>query len=158
MYVLCAAEWSFRAISYCFVHRRTSRFGSRFGSKRDFKNMVELFDCKMQEKAPKSSDFGAFYGGQYRTRTCDPMHVKHVLIPAELTVHQRGYYTQSRCICQVLFFRYHAISGFAVALDSGLFGEGLQIGVVDLLGCVLHFALVLGVMLIRGADVGDDAV
>ena len=26
--------------------------------------MVELFDCKMQEKAPKSSDFGAFYGGQ----------------------------------------------------------------------------------------------
>ena len=25
-------------------------------------------------------------GGQYRTRTCDPMHVKHVLIPAELTV------------------------------------------------------------------------
>ena len=28
-------------------------------------------------------------GGQYRTRTCDPMHVKHVLIPAELTV-QRG--------------------------------------------------------------------
>ena len=32
MYVLCAAEWSFRAISYCFVHRRTSRFGSRFGS------------------------------------------------------------------------------------------------------------------------------
>ena len=24
MYVLCAVEWSFRAISYCFVHRRTS--------------------------------------------------------------------------------------------------------------------------------------
>ena len=59
-FTLCAVEWSFRAISYCFVHRRTSRFGSRFGSKRDFKNMVELFDCKMQEKAPKSSDFGAF--------------------------------------------------------------------------------------------------
>ena len=31
---------------------------------------------KVQEKAPKSSDFGVFYGGQYRTRTCDPMHVK----------------------------------------------------------------------------------
>ena len=76
MYVLCAAEWSFRAIAYRFVHRRTSRFGSRFGSKRIFKNMVKLFDCKTQEKAPKSSDFGAFYGGQYRTRTCDPMHVK----------------------------------------------------------------------------------
>ena len=68
MYVLCAAEWSFRAISYCFVHRRTSRFGSRFGSKRDFKNMVELFDCKMQEKAPKSSDFGAFYGKLHQLR------------------------------------------------------------------------------------------
>ena len=69
MYVLCAAEWSFRAIAYRFVHRRTSRFGSRFGSKRIFKNMVVLFDCKIQEKAPKPSDFGAFYGGQYRTRT-----------------------------------------------------------------------------------------
>ena len=75
MYVLCAAEWSFRAIAYRFVHRRTSRFESRFGPKRDFKNMVELFVCKMQEKAQKSSDFGAFYGGQYRTRTCDPVHV-----------------------------------------------------------------------------------
>ena len=60
MYVLCAAEWSFRAISYCFVHRRTSRFGSRFGSKRDFKNMAELIERKLQEKAPKSVDFGAF--------------------------------------------------------------------------------------------------
>ena len=69
MYVLFAVKWSFRAILYRFVHRRTSRFGSRFGSKRDFKNMAELFDCKMQEKAQKSSDFGAFYGGQYRTRT-----------------------------------------------------------------------------------------
>ena len=76
MYVLCAAEWSFRAILYRFVHRRTSRFGSRFGSKCDFKNMVEFFCCKMQEKTPKLNDFGAFYGGQYRTRTCDPMHVK----------------------------------------------------------------------------------
>ena len=75
MYVLCAAEWSFRAISYRFVHRRTSRFGSRFGSKRDFKNMVELFGCKMQEKAPKSADFGAFYGGQYRTRTLSLIHI-----------------------------------------------------------------------------------
>ena len=68
MYVLCAVEWPFRAISYCFVHRRTSRFGSRFGSKRDFKNMVELFDCKTQEKAPKSTDFGAFYGKQHPFR------------------------------------------------------------------------------------------
>ena len=100
MYVLCAAEWSFRAIAYRFVHRRTSRFGSRFGSKRIFKNMVKLFDCKTQEKAPKSSDFGAFYGGQYRTRTCDPMHVKHVLIPAELTVHRGNYYIHKALFCQ----------------------------------------------------------
>ena len=73
--------------------------------------MVELFDCKMQEKAPKSSDFGAFYGGQYRTRTCDPMHVKHVLIPAELTVHQRDYYSESRGICQALFSRVYLKTG-----------------------------------------------
>ena len=50
MYVLCAVEWSFRAISYRFVHRRTSRFGSRFVSKRDFKNMVELFSQKSARK------------------------------------------------------------------------------------------------------------
>ena len=113
MYVLCAVEWSFRAISYCFVHRRTSRFGSRFGSKRDFKNMVELFDYKIQEKAPKSSDFGAFYGGQYRTRTCDPMHVKHVLIPAELTVHCGSYYTKAPGVCQGHFFVFAVFSSYA---------------------------------------------
>ena len=64
--------------------------------------MVELFDYKIQEKAPKSSDFGAFYGGQYRTRTCDPMHVKHVLIPAELTVHRvcESYYKGYGAVCQ----------------------------------------------------------
>ena len=28
-----------------------------------------------------------FFGGRYRTRTCDPLHVKQVLIPAELIVH-----------------------------------------------------------------------
>ena len=48
---------------------------------------------------------GVFYGGQYRTRTCDPMHVKHVLIPAELTVHQQVYYFRFRHICQALFLR-----------------------------------------------------
>ena len=30
-----------------------------------------------------------YYGGRYRTRTCDPLHVKQVLIPAELTVRQK---------------------------------------------------------------------
>ena len=78
MYVLCAAEWSFRAIAYRFVHRHTSRFGS----KRDFKNMVELFDCKMQEKAPKSNDFGAFYGKQH------PFRYRHLCILSEgVTIH-----------------------------------------------------------------------
>lgn len=60
MYVLCAAEWSFRAISYCFVHRRTSRFGSRFGSKRDFKNMVELFSQKSARKSSEVKQFRSF--------------------------------------------------------------------------------------------------
>ena len=56
------------------------------------------------------------HGGQYRTRTCDPMHVKHVLIPAELTVHRGSYYTKAPGICQGHFFvlpyffsRYHAM-------------------------------------------------
>ena len=60
MYVLCAAEWSFRAISYRFVHRRTSRFGSRFGSKRDFKNMVELFSQKSARKSSEIKRFRSF--------------------------------------------------------------------------------------------------
>ena len=76
----------FRTVSYTDVHRG---LGHGLGQNVTSKMWVELFSCKMQEKAPKSADFGAFYGGQYRTRTCDPMHVKHVLIPAELTV-QRG--------------------------------------------------------------------
>ena len=32
------------------------------------------------------------------------MHVKHVLIPAELTVHRGGYYIKSPRICQDLFY------------------------------------------------------
>ena len=60
MYVLCAAEWSFRAISYRFVHRRTSRFGSRFGSKRGFKNMVELFSQKNARKSSEIKRFRSF--------------------------------------------------------------------------------------------------
>ena len=60
MYVLCAVEWSFRAISYCFVHRRTSRFGSRFGSKRIFKNMVELFGQKSARKSSEIKRFRSF--------------------------------------------------------------------------------------------------
>ena len=60
MYVLCAAEWSFCAISYCFVHRRTSRFGSRFGSKRIFKNMVELFSQKSARKSSEIKRFRSF--------------------------------------------------------------------------------------------------
>ena len=74
---------------------------------------------KMGAKKPGSRETSGLFalisflvqldGGQYRTRTCDPMHVKHVLIPAELTVHQRDYYSESRWICQALFSRYHAI-------------------------------------------------
>lgn len=60
MYVLCAAEWSFCAILYRFVHRRTSRFGSRFGSKRDFKNMVELFSQKSARKSSGIKRFRSF--------------------------------------------------------------------------------------------------
>ena len=60
MYVLCAAEWSFRAILYRFVHRRTSRFGSRFGSKRIFKNMVELFSQKSARKSSEIKRFQSF--------------------------------------------------------------------------------------------------
>ena len=55
---------------------KTPRFGSRLGSNQISQNTGELFGAKNKEKALKSHDFRAFYGGQYRTRTCDPMHVK----------------------------------------------------------------------------------
>ena len=102
----------FRTVLYIDVHRG---LGHGLGQNAFSKIWLNFLARKVQEKAPKSSDFGVFYGGQYRTRTCDPMHVKHVLIPAELTVHQRGYYTRSRCVCQALFFRYHAISRSAAS-------------------------------------------
>ena len=41
--------------------------------------MVELFGGKSKEKLPISYKTGSFFGARYRTRTCDPMHVKHVL-------------------------------------------------------------------------------
>ena len=45
-----------------------------------------------------------FVGGRYRTRTCDPLHVKQVLIPAELTVrHSKNYYSAGVCTCQAFF-------------------------------------------------------
>ena len=50
------------------------------------------------------------------------------------------------------------IGGFAVALDAGFLREGLQIGVVDLLRCVLHLALILLVVCVCRADVGEDTV
>ena len=46
-----------------------------------------------------------FLGGRYRTRTCDPLHVKQVLIPAELTVrHSESYYIAESVHCQVFSF------------------------------------------------------
>lgn len=58
--------------------------------------------------------------------------------------------------CQVP--RDQQIGGFAVALDAGFLREGLQIGVVDLLRCVLHLALILLVVRVCRADVGEDTV
>ena len=45
------------------------------------------------------------FGGRYRTRTCDPLHVKQVLIPAELTVrHSESYYIAESGHCQAFSF------------------------------------------------------
>ena len=62
-----------RTVSYTDVHRS---LGHSLGQNAFSKIWLNFLTGKMQEKAPKSTDFGAFYGGQYRTRTCDPMHVK----------------------------------------------------------------------------------
>ena len=64
----------FRTVSYTDVHRG---LGHGLGQSVTATIWSNFSTAKVQEKAPKSSDFGAFYGGQYRTRTCDPMHVKH---------------------------------------------------------------------------------
>ena len=55
-----AEEMQTVSAAYCFVHRRTSRFGSRFGSKRDFKNMVELFSQKSARKSSEVKQFRSF--------------------------------------------------------------------------------------------------
>ena len=119
---------------YVLPRAKTSRFPEKFSEKRLKKPWVKvqvhricqspfwhLFvtPLKMGAKSPEVVETSRLFalisflvqldGGQYRTRTCDPMHVKHVLIPAELTVHQRDYYSESRWICQALFSRYHAI-------------------------------------------------
>ena len=38
-----------------------------------------MLESEKKEKALKPLSFKAFSGARYRTRTCDPMHVKHVL-------------------------------------------------------------------------------
>ena len=63
----------FRTVLYIDVHRG---LGHGLGQNAFSKIWLNFLARKVQEKAPKSSDFGVFYGGQYRTRTCDPMHVK----------------------------------------------------------------------------------
>ena len=68
--------------------------------------------CRLSEisvkmtKALKPLRFQGFlYGGRYRTRTCDPLHVKQVLIPAELTVrHSENYYIAESGHCQAFSF------------------------------------------------------
>ena len=83
---------------------------------------LNFLTSKAKEKVLKSGDFRTFYGGQYRTRTCDPMHVKHVLIPAELTVHRGDYYIKSPGICQELFY----FSAVCARTASGVTGRRRQ--------------------------------
>ena len=40
---------------------------------------VGTFWRKKQRKSPSFMRNWDFFGARYRTRTCDPMHVKHVL-------------------------------------------------------------------------------
>ena len=95
----------FRTVLYIDVHRG---LGHGLGQYVTSKIWLNFLTAKCKKKL-RNQAISELFGGQYRTRTCDPMHVKHVLIPAELTVHQRDYYSESRWICQALFSRYHAI-------------------------------------------------
>ena len=64
-----------------------------------------FFFLSMLRKYKNAATFvAAFYGGRYRTRTCDPPHVKRMLIPAELIVRVSvGYFNASASFCQPLF-------------------------------------------------------
>ena len=63
-------------------------------------------------------------GGRYRTRTCDPPHVKRMLIPAELIVRifqGKGYYTKDNTPCQLFF----ALFFGKICVDQPGLAEGL---------------------------------
>ena len=65
--------------------------------------LFSFFQCCKNIKMPRRLS-RHFYGGRYRTRTCDPPHVKRMLIPAELIVHVSvGYSNASASFCQPLF-------------------------------------------------------
>ena len=65
--------------------------------------LFSFFQCCENIKMPRRLS-RHFYGGRYRTRTCDPPHVKRMLIPAELIVRVSvGYSNASASFCQPLF-------------------------------------------------------
>ena len=69
-----------------------------------FHRTSEIF-VKMTKALEPLRFQGFLHGGRYRTRTCDPLHVKQVLIPAELTVrHSESYYIAGIRTCQALSY------------------------------------------------------
>ena len=66
--------------------------------------LFSFFRCCGNIKMPRQMS-RHFYGGRYRTWTCDPPHVKRMLIPAELIVRVSvGYSNASVPFCQPPFF------------------------------------------------------
>ena len=75
-----------------------------------------------KNKTPKPYDFEVFVGGRYRTRTCDPLHVKQVLIPAELTVRRSEDYITTRV--------WHCQAFSCAIFEKGFRGEEQRQGAV----------------------------
>ena len=80
------------------------------GGRKSPQNFADGPFCRGKNKTPKPFYFEVFVGGRYRTRTCDPLHVKQVLIPAELTVrHSENYNITGGMECQAFFLRFSKI-------------------------------------------------
>ncbi len=77
-----------------------------------------------KSKPPGPSRLRGSLGGRYRTRTCDPPHVKRMLIPAELIVRQLVHFSAIGAGCQHFFCRakkkYSKVKNNACNFNAGV--------------------------------------
>ena len=109
----CEISWNFT--KFGFGHKNTAFSNPNYTAEKTESawnilqmwnnDLRSLWNFPLARKVKRNNlcppDKGCFFsGGRYRTRTCDPPHVKRMLIPAELIVQSKGHYNRYPVPCQ----------------------------------------------------------